>query len=62
MLFASVILNAVVGSIDKSAVVGLDSRVVDEAVVVGIFIVVVSDASWPPHTILKFPLKPPVNI
>lgn len=54
--------NADVGSIDKTAVVGLDNRVVDGEVVVDIFIIVVSAASWLPHTILKFPFKPPVNI
>lgn len=62
MLSAFVMLNADVGSIDKTAVVGLDNRVVDVEVVVDIFIVVVSAASWLPHTILKFPFKPPVNI
>lgn len=45
MIFAFVMLNADVGSIDKTAVVGLDNRVVDEEVVVDIFIVVVSAAS-----------------
>lgn len=54
-------LNADVGSIDKTAVVGLDNSAVNGKVVVNIFIVV-SAASWLPHTILKFPFKPPVNI
>lgn len=45
MIFAFVMLNADVGSIDKTAVVRLDNRLVDVAVVVDIFIVVVSAAS-----------------
>lgn len=40
MIFAFVMFNGDVGSIEKTAVVGLDNRVVDEAVVVDIFIVV----------------------
>lgn len=62
MIFAFVMLNADVGIIDKTAVVGFDNRVVDEAMVVDILIVVVSAATWCPHTILKFPFKPPVKI
>lgn len=62
MVFTFVMLFADIGSIDKTAVDGLDNRVVDEAVVVDIFIVVVSAASGLPHTILKFPFKPPVKI
>lgn len=62
MVFTFVMLFADIGSIDKTAVDGLDNRVVDEAVVVDIFIVVVSAASGLPHTILKFPSKPPVKI
>lgn len=61
MIFAFVMLNADIGSIDKTAVDGLDNRVVDEAVEVDIFIVV-SAACGLPHTILKFPFKPPVKI
>lgn len=61
MIFASVMLNADVGSIDETAVVGLDNRVVDKAVVVNIFVVVFA-ANRLPHTILKFPFKPPVII
>lgn len=61
MVFTFVMLFADIGSIDKTAVDGLDNRVVDEAVVVDIFIVV-SAASGLPHTILKFPFKPPVKI
>lgn len=45
MIFAFVMLNADIGSIDKTAVVGLDNRVVDEAVVVDVSIDVVSAAS-----------------
>lgn len=61
MVFTFVMLFADIGSIDKTAVDGLHNRVVDEAVVVDIFIVV-SAASGLPHTILKFPFKPPVKI
>lgn len=45
MLFAFVMLNADVGIIDKTVVVGFDNRVVDEAMVVDILIVVVSAAT-----------------
>lgn len=61
MVFTFVLLFADIGYIDKTAVVGLDNRVAYEAVVVDVSIVV-SAASGLPHTILKFPFKPPVKI
>lgn len=55
-------LNADVGSVEDIIEDGLDNRVVDEADVVDIFIVVVVvAASWIPHTTLKFPPWPPVK-
>lgn len=50
-----------VGWKDKTAVVGLDNRVVGKTVVVDIF-KVESASSWVPHTTLKFPFDPPVDI
>lgn len=51
-----------VGSTDKIAEDGLQNRVVDEAVIVDIFIVDVSAATWLSQDTLKFPYKPPVNV
>lgn len=50
-----------VGCKDKTAVVGLDYNVVGKRVVVDIF-KVESPSSWVPHTTLKFPFVPPVDI
>lgn len=60
VIFAIVVFFADVGSKDKTN--GLQYRVVDEAVVVDIFIVDISATGWLPHTTLKFQFKPPVNI
>lgn len=62
MLFAIVLFIADVGSTDKIVEDGLQNRVVDEAVVVDIFIVDVSAATWLLQDTLKFPYKPPVNV
>lgn len=50
-----------VGCKFKTPVVGLDNRVVGKTVVVDIF-KVESASSWVPHTTLKFPFRPPVDI
>lgn len=62
MLFAIVLFIADVGSTDKIVEDGPQNRVVDEAVVVDIFIVDVSAATWLLQDTLKFPYKPPVNV
>lgn len=51
-----------VGSIDETTEDGLNNRVVNVAVVVGILIDVVFAASWLPHTTLIFPSNPPESI
>lgn len=62
MIFAIVLFIADVGSTDKIIEDGLQNRVVDEAVVVDIFIVDVSAATWLSQDTLKFPYTPPVNV
>lgn len=51
-----------VSSIDETTEDGLNNRVVNVAVVVGILIDVVFAASWLPHTTLIFPSNPPESI
>lgn len=55
-------VNADVGCKDKTAVVGLDNRVVGKTVTVVVDIFKVESASsWVPHATLKFPFDPPVE-
>lgn len=62
MIFAIILFIADVGSTDKIVEDGLQNRDVDDAVVVDIFIVDVSAATWLPQDTLAFPNKPPVNV
>lgn len=59
MIFAIILFIADVVFTDKIVEDGLQNRVVDEAVVVDIFIVDVSAAIWLPQDTLN---KPPVNV
>lgn len=53
--------DVAIGSLFETIDDWLDNRVVDEVVVVGIFLVVTA-ACWLPHYTLKFPPNPPESI